>query len=120
MCNLSCVGEAFEVPASTVVKSAFVLPVEDGVIHNSFYSAEFLVAIPNVSIPDSPRECKARPFLCKLVRHTHSIQLLLADEIYSANPYLNEDTYNTTTIDRFSRGLLNFMGKIEGFLWGEN
>lgn len=110
----------YKSPSATVVKSAFFIPKTDVLLCNSLYSIEILVDLPNFTVPSELRECTAKPFLCALVKHAFNVQSLLTAEIYDQNPYITENVDIESMTGRLQRGLFNFVGEVQSYLWGMN
>lgn len=107
-----------EFPTISVSKGAFVQHVEGILLYNSKYALHVAVDLPTIRVPAEMRPCKARKYLCGLVDHVFKVQNILADEVYSSNPYIKGNVQNNSMFDRAERGLLNFIGEIQGFMWG--
>lgn len=93
--------------------------VEGVILYNSKYTVRVEVELPSIHVPNATRECKARKYLCSLVDHVFKVQNVLADEVYSSNPYIKGNIHEGTLFERVERGLFNFVGEVQGFLWGE-
>lgn len=78
-----------------------------------------MVDLPKYDVPEKGKDCVGNALLCNGYKHVFKVQKTLETEVFKSNPYLTGILNETEVPHRDKRGLINAVGYINKFLFGE-